>query len=144
MITFLICPSSIVSKVYKFILTFSFILTFQDQTELKMSKAIRVTNLCMVAILFISILSYTIARPVPTFNDVTPVETHHTVSQIFFTLYDVSSSTIIHHVEIITWLIRNKLFLKRPKRLFKAQKAYKHYFVTFCLNYYKIIWNNFH
>ncbi|PWA58115.1 phytosulfokine [Artemisia annua] len=47
-----------------------------------MSKAIRVTNLCMIAILFISMLSYTIARPVPTFNDVTPVETHPTEEEV--------------------------------------------------------------
>ncbi|KAI3525491.1 hypothetical protein L1887_04327 [Cichorium endivia] len=47
-----------------------------------MSKAIRVTTLCMIAILLLSMLSCTIARPTPTFKDVTPVETHHTDEEV--------------------------------------------------------------
>ncbi|CAH1424802.1 unnamed protein product [Lactuca virosa] len=47
-----------------------------------MSKAIRVTTLCMIAILLLSMLSYTIARPTPTFKDVTPMESHHTDEEV--------------------------------------------------------------
>ncbi|KAI7741605.1 hypothetical protein M8C21_024039 [Ambrosia artemisiifolia] len=41
-----------------------------------MSKAIKITTLCMIAILLHSMLSYTIARQVPTYKDVTPEKTH--------------------------------------------------------------------
>ncbi|KVH93340.1 Phytosulfokine [Cynara cardunculus var. scolymus] len=36
----------------------------------------------MIAILLLSMLSCTVARPIPTFNDVTPIETHHTEEEV--------------------------------------------------------------
>ncbi|KAJ0744068.1 putative phytosulfokine [Helianthus annuus] len=47
-----------------------------------MSKAIRITTLCMIAFLLFSVLSYTIARPIPTSNTVTPIETHRTAEKV--------------------------------------------------------------
>ncbi|KAJ9558254.1 hypothetical protein OSB04_012868 [Centaurea solstitialis] len=47
-----------------------------------MSKAIRVTTLCMVAILLLSMQSYTIARPIPIFDDVTPIKTHYIDNEV--------------------------------------------------------------
>ncbi|KAJ9537974.1 hypothetical protein OSB04_030707 [Centaurea solstitialis] len=47
-----------------------------------MSKNIRITTFCMIAILLLSMLSCTVARPLLTFNDVTPVETRLTEEEV--------------------------------------------------------------
>ncbi|KAJ9537975.1 hypothetical protein OSB04_030708 [Centaurea solstitialis] len=47
-----------------------------------MSKNIRITTFCMIAIVLLSMLSCTVARPLPAFNDVTPVETHLTEEEV--------------------------------------------------------------
>ncbi|KAK9060324.1 hypothetical protein SSX86_021030 [Deinandra increscens subsp. villosa] len=55
-----------------------------------MSKNIRITILCMLAILLLSMLSCTVARPVPMFKDVTPVKTHHTEDEVAKTIENCS------------------------------------------------------
>ncbi|KAL4588604.1 hypothetical protein LXL04_001496 [Taraxacum kok-saghyz] len=70
-------------KIYKFIPHIVFLLPIQDHREKSdMFKAIRVTTLCMIAILLLSMLSHTTARPTPIFKDVTPMETHHTDEEV--------------------------------------------------------------
>ncbi|KAK1414564.1 hypothetical protein QVD17_30310 [Tagetes erecta] len=47
-----------------------------------MSKTISLTTLCMLAILLFSMLSFTTARPIPTFKGVTPFESHNTEEEV--------------------------------------------------------------
>ncbi|KAI3803762.1 hypothetical protein L1987_31924 [Smallanthus sonchifolius] len=47
-----------------------------------MSKAITIPTLCMVAILLLSMLLCAMSCPLPTFNDVTPVEPHRIVEEV--------------------------------------------------------------
>ncbi|KAM0061985.1 putative phytosulfokine [Helianthus debilis subsp. tardiflorus] len=57
-------------------------LILRPNKESNMSKTIRITTLCMLAILLLSMISFTVARPIPTFKDVTPVETLHTEEEV--------------------------------------------------------------
>ncbi|KAF5814182.1 putative phytosulfokine [Helianthus annuus] len=47
-----------------------------------MSKPIKLTTLCTIALLLLSSLSYAVARVPPSVGTITPVETHHSDEEI--------------------------------------------------------------